>query len=192
MTIEPAAVLTAKENKTMETKQPSWKCIGHIGDVDPIAYGGGFVYIDETGIYPPELTYFEPAEDSNWQENGKQSKLQKYRVVLDAPRFKTLTDKGKRECFGTKELPANQRGNTWYWYSEWYVKDLVSVANACGTRAFSLLRDLMSRNPMRRAFAYESLIRYFGVHEFDSYPRTLTEGEAYARFAEEMKLARIS
>jgi hypothetical protein len=176
----------------METKQPSWKCIGHIGDVDPIAYGGGFVYIDETGVYPPELTYFEPAEDSDWKKNGEQSKLQEYRIILDAPRFKTLTDKGKRECIGTEELPANQRGNTWCWYSEWYVEDLVSVADTCGTRAFSLLRNLMSRNPMRRAFAYEYLISYFGVHEFDSDPRTLTEDEAYARFAEEMKLARIS
>ena len=74
----------------METKQPSWKCIGHIGDVDPIAYGGGFVYIDETGIYPPELTYFEPAEDSDWQENGEQSKLHERVKVHERQNFSGL------------------------------------------------------------------------------------------------------
>ena len=96
----------------METNQPKWKCIGHIGDVDPIAYGGGFVYVDETGIYPPELTYFEPASDEDWKENEDKAKLQEYRIVLDPPRFKTLTAKGKQGCFSTRELPANQRGAT--------------------------------------------------------------------------------
>jgi hypothetical protein len=32
--------------------QPIWECIGHIGDVDPIAYGGGFIY---TGLPVEEL-----------------------------------------------------------------------------------------------------------------------------------------
>ena len=38
----------------METKQPKWKLIAQLGDVNPIDYGGYFIYEDETGVYPPE------------------------------------------------------------------------------------------------------------------------------------------
>ena len=50
----------------MKTQQPRWKNVGHIGDVDPIAHGGGFVYEDSTGVYCPEMTYFETLDDGTW------------------------------------------------------------------------------------------------------------------------------
>ena len=37
------------------TKQPKWKAIGRIGDVNPIDHDGGYVLIDRTGVYPPEM-----------------------------------------------------------------------------------------------------------------------------------------
>lgn len=177
------------------TNQPIWKYAGHVGDVDPLSYGGGFVYVDETGVYPPELTYFEPATDDEWQtyrDNDKQDEIPitVYRIVLDRPRFKTLTEEGKRHSFRTKELPANERGKTWYWYDEWFVKDLASVAATCGTTKFAMLRDLFSKDACERAFAYETLIQHFGPNEFDSYPLTLTEKEAREQYAAELKQTR--
>lgn len=74
----------------MSTQQPEWKNVGHIGDVDPIAHGGGFVYVDTTGVYPPELTWFEPGSDEQWHKTEGKTPLQVYRTVLDRPRFKTL------------------------------------------------------------------------------------------------------
>lgn len=59
-----------------KVQQPTWRNIGHVGDVDPIAYGGGFVYEDETGVYCPEMAYFEPAPDED-------SPLHVYRVLLE-------------------------------------------------------------------------------------------------------------
>jgi hypothetical protein len=48
--------------------QPKWKCIGHVGDVDPVEHGGGIVYTDETGVYPPEAVFFLEFGDNQVQE----------------------------------------------------------------------------------------------------------------------------
>jgi hypothetical protein len=171
-------------------RQPIWKCVGHIGDIDPIAHGGGFVYADDADIYPPEMTYFEPASDENWERYGRNAQVTVYRLVLDPPRFKTLTEKGKGLYFSSEELPASERNDTWYWYNEWYVKDLPGIAESVGSSTFSLLRGLMSKNPLHRAFVYGELIGHFGPHEFDSYPLQMTEKEAYKRYANELRDAR--
>ena len=57
------------------TTQPWWVLEGRIGDVDPISHGGGFVYADALGNYPPELHYFEPEDDG--------LRLRLYRVLLE-------------------------------------------------------------------------------------------------------------
>lgn len=67
----------------METKQPVWKFKGHCGDVDPIAHGGGFVYEDATGVYAPEMTWFEPAPDEDWHKTEGQTPVSIYRVCIE-------------------------------------------------------------------------------------------------------------
>ena len=157
--------------------QPTWKHVGSIGDKDPIAYGGGFVYIDTTGVYAPEMVWFEPGTDEQWHKTEGATKLQAYRFVLEPPRFKTLRG-GQWDT--TK--PENM-----VWHNEWFVKDLASVATSCGHGSHMyLLRGLLSKDPMQRARAYWDILGYFCVHEFDSYPVEMTEDEAYSRFAAEM------
>lgn len=172
--------------------QPQWKLAGHVGDIDPIAFGGGFVYVDETGVYPPEMTYFEPAPDEEWHKLGDKVPVQIYRVVLDPPRFKTLTEAGKRQLGITraKDLPTSDRNVTWYWYNEWYVKYLPKVAESCGDTAFNFLRALLGKNPIARALVYESMIHYFGIVEFDSCPIEMPQDVAYTRYADEMAAIR--
>jgi hypothetical protein len=176
------------------TNQPEWKYVGRIGDVDPISYGGGFVYEDVTGVYPPELSYIEPATDEEWEkytnaDNEDALPLQVYRIVLDAPRFKTYTAEGQRTAWGqpARKLPANERGKTWEWHPEWYVAHLASVAESCGISQMSILRDLLSKHAGKRARGYETLIQCLGVENFDAYPITMTQAEARAHFAEELK-----
>lgn len=164
--------------------QPEWKYVGHIGDVDPIAHGGGFVYIDTTGVYAPQLVYFEPGSDEDWHETEGATPLQVYRFDLDPPRFKTFRPAGSHDR--AKLAIPSERGITWYWFNEWFVKDLPSIAASCGTTAMALLRLLFSKDPMKRASAYQDIIGYVGVHEFDQYPVTMTEDEAYVRYATEM------
>ena len=39
--------------------QTVWKFVTNLGDASPLDYGGLFVYIDETGVYPPEMERVE-------------------------------------------------------------------------------------------------------------------------------------
>lgn len=139
------------------TNQPKWKHIGSIGDIDPIAYGGGFIYQDQTGIYPPELTYFEPAPDEDWHKTRGNTPLQVYRIILE-------------------NNPQNE-----FWYSK-----LSDVARTVGQPLEDLQR-MAGGTPLERAYVYECLIHYFGANEFDSCPIQTTEGKAYFRYWREMK-----
>lgn len=144
----------------MTTQQPNWKCIGHVGDVDPIAHGGGFVYVDETGVYGPEMTWFEPAPDEEWHKTEGKTPLQVYRILLEPQ-------------------PEN----------EWWHERLPEVARSCGVTAADMLRPF-GNGSLGRAFVYMNLIQHFGAEEFDQEPATTTEDEAYAKYAGEMELAR--
>lgn len=174
----------------MTTEQPVWKYVGHVGDVDPVSYGGGLVFVDTTGVYAPEMVYFEPASDDEWKDKGDAAELTVYRFPLDPPRFKTLTETGKQTHMFARELPASERGKTWEWYNEWFVRDLASVAESAGQSWLALARALMSKNAMQRAWAYETLLQYHGAHEFDSYHITMSETEARERWSAELAQTR--
>jgi hypothetical protein len=60
--------------------QPDWEEVGHIGDVNWAEYGGGPVYVDKTGVYPPELEYVEPPEGDFERPKARWTV---YRVGLD-------------------------------------------------------------------------------------------------------------
>ena len=49
-------------------KPPELKYVGYFGDTDPVAYGGGFVYTDATGVYQPHVEYIEPAASGTTAE----------------------------------------------------------------------------------------------------------------------------
>lgn len=163
-----------------DTKQPIWKKVGSVGDVNPLDCGGGFVYADETEVYPPEMEYIQSQDDGS----GDAGPWLVYRVALDPPRFKTLTELGKQQMVRPLELPQSERGVTWHWYNEWFVKSLPDVAANMGTTAFSMLRWLLSKNPVLRAYAYLTLAEYHGWENFDAYPLIYTReqrGELAAR-----------
>lgn len=168
------------------TNRPEWKHISCIGDRDPIAYGGGFVYQDTTGVYPPEMTWFEPAPDADWDKTKGATPLHVYRIVLDPPRFKAAI--GGRYERGKANIPS-ERGVSWVWCPEWFVSHIQDVAESAGTTKFALLRMLFSKDPRERAMVYQTIIGHFGPFEFDQYPIEMTEDEAYTQYAEEMKLS---
>ena len=45
--------------------QPQWKLVAQLGDVHPIDYGGCFVYVDETGVYDPEMEILDSPDNDN-------------------------------------------------------------------------------------------------------------------------------
>jgi hypothetical protein len=141
------------------SQQPEWKCVGHIGDRDPIAHGGGFVYEDTTGVYDPEITWFEPAPDEDWHKTEGKTPVEVYRFIIE-------------------RIPER----------EWWYDKLDDVARSCGRTAEDYIVEA-SGTVMERAMLYMDLIGYFGAFEFCQYPITMTEDEAYERYAEEMKLS---
>ena len=155
------------------TQQPVWKKVGTVGDINPLDYDGGFVYVDTTGVYPPEMEYIEVQSMCDGREDGP---WKVYRVVLDPPRFKTLTEKGRTTIsYSSHALPASARGDTWCWYKEWYVRDLPDVAASIGSTALHLIRGLFSKDPMRRAAVYLDMALYHGWENFDNDPMTFTD-----------------
>ena len=70
-------------------RQPNWKKIGGIGDVNPIDYDGGYIYEDETGVYSPELEYIQAQDDGS----GNAGPWKVYRWPLD--RCESITVDGK-------------------------------------------------------------------------------------------------
>ena len=182
----------------MATAQPEWKYAGHIGDVDPIAYGGVFVYTDASGVYPPELTYFDPAPDEQWQETKGKTPLTIYRVSLDrcdimrdssTPNGEYLIPHG----FSTRTDLPHPILSYREWFDSWdeppsrTTCKLADVADTMNIHVSELRQMFCVENPMVRARAYQTIAEYYGWENLDSYPITMTEDEAYAKYAEEIK-----
>jgi hypothetical protein len=130
-----------------------------IGDRDPIAYGGAFVYVDETGVYPPEMTVFEPAYEEEWDNDGENSILRIYRIILE-PNVK----------------------------NEWWYEKLADVSQWSGLPVEYYHEMLEGEGSIGiKAMAYNDLIEYFGFENFDFYPEEMTATAAYDRYFKEMK-----
>jgi hypothetical protein len=138
--------------------QPRWKFVGSIGDVDPIAYGGGFVYEDELGNYSPEMDFLEPAPDGVWEKMGDKTPLHVFRIILE------------------NDATA-----------EWWYERLDGVAKFVGCPVEELQQMAKSDVVMEKALLYQDLVHYFGFDNFDPEPLSWTEGEAYIKYASEME-----
>ena len=150
------------------TNQPKWKQIGTIGDICFIQHDGGPVFVDETGIYPPELEYVQnmPEEDAFV-----------YRFSLDPVK---LSPAGKLIPAGYNESwphPIEE-------YTEWFNDSIDGVCAFCGISREEFISAITSDNAMARAAAYESLAQYHGWESFDAYPLHFkNEEELEARYS---------
>lgn len=145
----------------METKQPKWKVIAQIGNKHPIVYGGCWILVDETGVYPPECEKWEPDED------GKTGRI--WRWILEPC---TLTDGVLSDNKFHPHHPA------------WFSERLPEVSNFIGMEHAELVGLFCSSDPIDRAIAWNAVADYFGVIELDSYPVTLDFDEAQQRYTE--------
>jgi hypothetical protein len=141
--------------------QPKWKHVACIGDKDPIAFGGGFVYIDTLGNYCPEMTIFVPATEDIWEKMFGESPVAIYRIVLENDSTK-----------------------------EWWFNILDRVASWTGISLLELQQMVLSECLEEVALVYMYLFNYFGAQEFDSDgPEYLTENEAYVKYANELRFS---
>src|SRR3954468_13143056 len=95
--------------------QPKWKYVVNIGDETPLEYGGAFVFVDETGVYSPEMEVYNPDE-------------QEYcRIVMDRMCLTTHGLIGAKLVARRATLPHPIER-----YVEWWDKDLQSIADTSG------------------------------------------------------------
>lgn len=141
--------------------QPVWKFLANIGDVNPVDYGGKFVYKDETGVYPPEMAVLEVPEE------GESQIYCEFRFILDKCTYVNgvLSDNQFHP-----EHPA------------WFADDIEAIEDCIGQDRGSVIAGLCSDDTLARAFAYDAIASYFGYHEFDHYPLEMSRRDAKKRF----------
>src|SRR5258708_1030703 len=129
----------------METRQPKWELIANLGDVNPLDYGGYFIYRDTIGAYPEEAEKLGVSDEfEEWAG---------YRLTLD--RLKQVQDGDN------VYLVPFKFDETWPHpvsaYDEWFHDKLSSVAESAGQTVQELRDAFCSDDPRIRAFAYEAI-----------------------------------
>lgn len=146
--------------------QPKWRLIANLGDTTPLDYGALLVWVDDTGVYPPEMEYFDP-------EVGKGERIEVYRIVLEPCTFDVDGNLGWNELSDRTPLPLP---------STWFAKHLDGVASACGRTRESLIEALNGEDVLERAWAYRDIASVEGWRNFDDYPLQLTRQELCRRY----------
>lgn len=142
------------------TRQPTWKMVANLGDVDYITYGGTLVYTDTTGVYPAEAEIIVPVQDV-WIV---------YRYILDRCTYINgiLSDNRFHP-----ELPA------------WFADNLDAVCTTYSVELDDVIEQLCSENPVERAGAYQMIGEYHGWDNLDNYPLTFNHrDDMEARYPE--------
>jgi len=138
----------------MSTNQPLWRMVANLGDVNPIEYGGMFVYIDRRKHYEPEIEVLAVLN------NDQSLSWEIYRTTLEPH---TYIDGVLSDNKFHPEFPV------------WYADKIHDVAQTVGMEDLELINLLCSQIPVERAHAYIAIADNFGWHEFDSYARTYSK-----------------
>ena len=165
--------------------QPDWKLIANLGDVNPIDYGGYFVYEDTTDVYPPEAELLVSPDDDDSGEGWTV-----YRFCLDRC---TLTPDANGELI-LSDNSFHPDYPAWFAEPESRRRErpqdtcyLSNVAELMGQTLEQLQADFCADDPRVRAQAYLSVGSYHGFENFDSYPLTFKKrADVEARYAAEL------
>lgn len=143
------------------TNQPKWKLIAQLGDVNPLDYGGYFIYKDETGVYTEEGEILVPPEN----EGGN---YMVYRFILD-------------KCTHIDGILSDNESHP----EVSVLWDIDKIASFVGQPRNLLIDSLCSNDVIARAMAYRDIGEYNGFENLDSYPLTLSRAEVDKRYTGE-------
>ena len=149
----------------MKTQQPVWRCVAQLGDADPVEYGGFWVFVDDTGVYPPEAEKLEGYIDDQGVE-----RFTAYRFILEDC---TYIDGILSDNKFHPDLPV------------WFADKLPQVSSFCDVTVSALIGMFCSKRAETRAMAWRTIGEYFGFHELDDYPLEMNRAEAEERYAQD-------
>jgi hypothetical protein len=178
--------------------QPQWKLIANLGDVNPLDYGGFFVYRDETGVYEEEAelllvddqVLLRAEEDDLAKEEGRLEDLKgeeakPYTVYRFAVGRCWLTATVLSDNKYHPELPA------WFAQPEHMRSErpqdttyFRNVTRFAGFDYGDAVTAICSDDPLRRAWVWKAIGEFHGFENLDSYPLRLTRSEAKERYKE--------
>lgn len=158
--------------------QPKWKCIAQLGDASPTEYGGYWVFVDETGVYPPEAEWLDcPDEDLPTGYTA-------YRFILEPCTYinGVLSDnKYHPESAAWFAKPESERAarpqDTTY---------LDAIVQALEVPWHKAVEMFCSSDPVQRAWAWRAVGQTHGFINLDTYPMEMTRKEVKARYKTKM------
>lgn len=152
--------------------QPKWEFVGNLGDVNPLDYGGYFVYEDSTGVYEAEAALIQPDENGD-NYTILRINLERYKIV-DGHMVPIRYDP-------SWPRPIEH-------YQPWFHDKLREIAESNGISYEELVSGLTSPDALTLARAYHDLADYLGWVEFDSYPLTpLTRAQVQKKYRKELR-----
>lgn len=129
------------------TNQPKWVCIANLGDANPVDYGGAFVFVDQTGVYPPEMEiWLEPTDDM--KEGEKWWEI--HRFILE-------------KCYYTRGVLSDNKFHKNM--PVWFAGTLEEAEDGD-----ALIGDICSDDSLRRASAYLYLVGEVGAYQLSGDP----------------------
>lgn len=140
-------------------KQPVWKIVGQLGDVNPTEHGGLWVFIDETGAYAPEAELLQIDDETR--------RGIVYRFILE-------------DCTFANGILSDNRFHPSH--PAWFADSLEKIASYVGESTEALRGLLLSNDPLHRARAWEAIGSYHGFENLDSYPLEMSRTELKARY----------
>lgn len=166
--------------------QPEWKYVCNLGDVSPIEHGGEFLYVDATGIYPPEVEKLIEPEDHLF--DTPRAEWMAYRFSIESC---TLTDGILSDNKYHPRFPT--------WFANPYNPDrpqdgpggLVSLSSFVGMSVDELTGMFLSKDVRVRAMAWLIVGNYHALENLDEYPHRFNAAEVEGRYDAELKLDKI-
>lgn len=130
--------------------QPKWKFFANLGDENLIDEGGRILYVDETGVYVPEIEVLEVFAD-RWETR---------RILVEPCTFENsvLSDNSFH-----KDHPA------------WFADGISRVASFVGKSADELVQALCGTDIVEQAKVYLAISDYYGIENFDDQPHRFTD-----------------
>lgn len=148
------------------TEQPKWRCVANLGDVNPFDYGGYFVFIDETGVYDPEMEVLEvPDGDIDYWES--------FRFIMEPCTYREGILSDNKFHPGLKA---------------WFAHDVPSMCSTMGWEELEFLTAICSNDVVERAQAWRVIYDYWGAAHMgaDTGIKTKNKLMAMNRFAKAM------
>jgi hypothetical protein len=161
--------------------------ITNLGDVNPLSYGGYFIYEDA----PDSRASRIKAQD--WSPKPRKNAMYSAELLVpvdDAPYLVYRFRLDRLKLVNGYLVPLKYEPS---WprplehYDEWFSNDIPRMAESVDWSAEELREAFTSEDPVKLALAYEILGGYHGFENLDSDPLSLTQEQVEKRYKEELR-----